>query len=362
MSRDLGWFSGTSADQVLTASSWESFTPATWRQIREQFSSLNVFINAPPNKLSGVNLTESQRSQRAEPVRLEAIKQLLRRCAIDLILLGDKQYPKLLTEIPDPPLWLFYRGDLKLLRRECLTIVGSRKSSPYGLAALETIVSSGLIEQVCLVSGLAYGIDKKVHQLALQHKGMTIAVLAGGLDLIYPAAHTGLAHKILASGGLLLSEYPPLSRPRPFRFPIRNRILAGLSRLTVVVEAQIRSGSLTTAKSALDYNRDLGAVPGDITRQLAEGPNFLLSHGAMVVDSPRVLDTYFQVSESRSLLSVDNESAQLLNLLSDTEKSVDQLIKETDFAVDQILGLLTCLELEGLIYQPRSGQYLKKHG
>jgi DNA processing protein len=356
MSRDLGWFSSSTAEDILAVGSLEPIGPITWQKLRHFFPSLNKLLSASSQNLAQAGLTDTQiQALKNRPTNLEAGQRLLKTKNIGLLTIDDSDYPALLKEISDPPLWLFYRGDKKVFKETCLTIVGTRKPSSYALSALEQILPSDI--ELCLVSGLAYGIDKAVHQLALKNNQPTIAVLAGGLDSIYPIDHHNLAEKIIESGGLLVSEYPPLTRPKPYRFPVRNRIIAGLSRVTVVVEAAIKSGSLTTAKSALDYNREVLAIPGDITRKLAEGTNFLIKHGALLVDSSRQIRELYGLKEITVDITVDKDTGRLLHLLIETPLSVDQLISATNQSIEQVLAELTQLELAGVIYQSQDGQY-----
>lgn len=195
--------------------------------------------------------------------------------------ISDPKYPQLLRETPDPPKLLYYRGNLDLLMLPMTSVVGTRKPTPYGIEVTEIVINKLASTQV-VVSGLAYGIDALAHQQTLEMSGKTIAVLGSGLDpaSIYPAEHRKLAEEIIEKGGLLLSEYPVGSPPLKFHFPARNRIIAGLSPQLIVIEAGEVSGTLITAQLALDYNREVWAVPGPITSELSRGTNMLLAAGA----------------------------------------------------------------------------------
>jgi len=186
-----------------------------------------------------------------------------------------------------------------------------------------------------------------------------VAVLAGGLDSTYPIDHHRLAQKIIEQGGALLSEYPPLSRPKPYRFPVRNRIIAGLSPVSLIVEAKIQSGSLTTARSALDYNREVWAVPGDITRKLAEGANHLIKDGATLIDSPKQIAQHYGLQARERAIPVDKTKAQLLELLTSNPESVEQLLMKTNLTTPELLRHLTELELAGLIIRDNTGLYAR---
>lgn len=204
---------------------------------------------------------------------------------IQCILFSDKKYPKLLRQLPDPPPQLYYRGDLEILNNICLAVVGSRKYSEIGKRSCQKIVGPLAKNGIVIISGLAIGIDSIAHQTTLENGGKTVAVLGTGLNdnVIYPKQNIHLLEKIIDNGGLVLTEYPPESRATRYSFPQRNRIIAGLSIGTLVVEADIKSGSLITASCALDYNRDVFAVPYEITQK--QGTNELLKNGAYLVNS-----------------------------------------------------------------------------
>ncbi|MBN7276017.1 DNA-processing protein DprA [Lactobacillus acetotolerans] len=191
----------------------------------------------------------------------------------------DSLYPEKLRQIYQPPLILFARGDLTLLQREIITIVGSRLATAYSKIVINNLVPSLVKKHLVIASGLAKGVDGMAHTATLRNNGKTIAVVGNGLNHFYPMSNHGIQEKIVENG-LLLSEYLPDTPPRPFRFPERNRILAGLSESVVVTEAKERSGSLITANLALQENRNVYAVPGPITSQLSAGTNKLIEAGA----------------------------------------------------------------------------------
>lgn len=195
--------------------------------------------------------------------------------------LGDEKYPSALREISDPPKQLFCRGDISLLQSYMTAIIGTRKPTGYGVLVAKQIGAVIAKDQV-VVSGLAYGIDAIAHETALKHGGKTVAVLGSGVDdaSVYPRVHRGLANRIVKAGGLLISEYMPGSKPLKFHFPARNRIIAGLSQQVLVVEAGVDSGTLITANLALDYNREVWAVPGSINSEMSKGTNQLILEGA----------------------------------------------------------------------------------
>jgi DNA processing protein len=363
MSIGLRWFKNAAIPEILSVACVEEIGSISWQKLYRNFPSLPAIVRADEKELVAMGLTENQaKAFKRRPQNTEAMERLLLSKKIKIITIEDPLYPQLLREIDDPPLWLFARGSTETLKNQSknLTIVGTRKPTAYAKSALDKILSDELVRNVCLVSGLAYGIDALTHQKSLVAHSATIAVLAGGLDSIYPVDHTRLAESIVDSGGMVISEYPPLSRPRPYRFPVRNRIIAGLSPLTVVVEAAIKSGTLTTAKSALDYNRDIFAVPGDILRSSAEGTNFLIKKGATLLDSPDQLFSYYNLKAIKTIATIDKSTQNLLDLLSDNPLTIDQLVQISGKSVDKILGIMTELELNGSVYQNEIGGYTSK--
>lgn len=202
--------------------------------------------------------------------------------------LQSARYPALLARIADPPVRLWLRGDPHALRGPCVALVGSRAASPYGLAVAERLAADLARAGVTVVSGLARGVDSAAHRGALAATGATgrtIAILGSGVDVIYPAEHEALADRIVNQGGAILSELPPGSPPRRGHFPRRNRLISGLSLAVVVIEASARSGSLQTARFALEQGREVLAVPGSIVGERFRGSHALLRDGAKLVES-----------------------------------------------------------------------------
>lgn len=215
------------------------------------------------------------------------------------LFLGDPLYPKLLKEIPDPPLKLYYRGTLKPELFH-LAFVGSRKMTEYGIRSVDKIIAGLMGGPVGIVSGLAFGIDGQAHRCALNNKLYTLAVLGSPLDSrsIYPRQHRTLAHEILQNGGAIISEYQTGCPVLPRNFSLRNRIISGMSKGTVVIEAQIKSGALITSNYALNQNRDVFAVPGSIFSDYSEGTNSLIKRGAKLVTSAAdILDEFPEFSQ-----------------------------------------------------------------
>jgi len=262
---------------------------------------------------------------------------------------SDRGFPGLLGAIHDPPAGLFLRGtgDPSLLSRPAVAIVGARACSGYGAAAARTIARDLAREGLVVVSGLARGVDAEAHRGALDVGGTTVAVLGCGIDRDYPAAHAELARRI-AETGLIVSEYAPGVEPAPWRFPARNRIVAGLAAATVVVEARERSGALITADFALEEGREVFAVPGEITSGLSAGTNALLKLGASPLTcADDVLSCFGLEAGEVAEPSPDGEPAVVLARLYDSASSADELVRATGLASSEVARALVELELSG---------------
>lgn len=229
-----------------------------------------------------------------------AVSRISQQCKV--ISFFDNEYPERLRQIYQPPLILFARGNLKLLNQKIATIVGSRLATAYSQEVINKMVPGLVKQKIVIASGLAKGVDTMAHQAALGNNGRTIAVLGNGLNHFYPMQNHFLQEQI-ASSGLLLSEYLPDTPPRPFRFPQRNRLLAGISESVIVTEAKEKSGSLITANLALQENRDVYAVPGPVTSVLSEGPNRLIEAGATPIIDYELKKERFDNLESSILFS-----------------------------------------------------------
>jgi DNA processing protein len=259
-------------------------------------------------------------------------------------------FPPLLAAIHDPPPGLFVRGaaDTDLLRRPAVSIVGARACSSYGSDVARALGRELAAAGLVVVSGLARGIDGEAHRGALEADGLTLAVLGCGIDRDYPAAHAHLAARIRDSS-LIVAEYAPGVEPAPWRFPARNRIVAGLSEVTVVVEARERSGALITADLALEEGREVFAVPGEITSALSAGANELLRLGAAPLTSARdVLERFGLEPAERKPVEIGESAARVYSALEEGPASADELAAKTEMAAPELSIALTELELAGL--------------
>jgi len=278
----------------------------------------------------------------------------VKKLGLDILILPDENYPKLLKETSDPPGILYLKGKILPQDEIALAVVGSRKYSDYGLRATEKIVWQLAKNKLTIVSGLALGIDALAHQAALEADGRTIAVLGCGLDQIYPVSNIRLADKILKLDGAILSEFPVGMPALRYNFPIRNRIIAGMSLGTLVVEGAIESGSLITAQAAIEYNREVFAVPGSIFSETSEGPNRLIQMGAKMVTSAKDILTELNIEEKAShhqVLQVipDTKEEEILLKLLSKPIIVDKLIYESKMDSALVNSTLVMLEMKGMI-------------
>lgn len=278
----------------------------------------------------------------------------------------DKEYPPLLREIPDCPAILFIRGNAEILKLPSIAIVGSRKYTNYGAKIAAKLADECAQSGLAIVSGLALGIDAIAHQTALDHNGLTVGVLGCGLDRIYPVSNYHLGEDIVKNNGAIISEFPLGMPPTKYNFPMRNRIIAGLSLGTLVIEAAEDSGSLITAGLALEYNREVFAVPGGIDSPTSAGTNKLIKDGAIPVtevgDILKVLNIEEKSSASRAkeILPETDEERVIVKILQAGEKSGDELVKLAKLNVIILNSTLSMMEMKGMVENIGGGRYKLK--
>ncbi len=294
--------------------------------------------------------------QARETISPEGECALLKKYGLSAITRADAEYPQALLTIHDPPALLFVLGKLPPSEKPLLAVVGSRKATAYGYHALRTLVGPVASAGVGIVSGLAYGIDAAAHRLALEQGAYTLAVLGSGLDddNLYPSQHRALASQIAAAGGAVISEYPPGTPSLPVHFPVRNRIIAGLCRATLVIEATEKSGSLITAKQALEGGRDVFAVPGPISSPLSSGPHSLIKNGALCATSAQDILEALSLAPPSAPSSLppppsfsNPDEAKLYQALSLSAQHIDDLVDATGLPSPFVSSTLSRLELDG---------------
>ena len=279
----------------------------------------------------------------------------------NFITIKDDVYPECLKEISNPPLKLYYKGNLDLFKEERLiAVVGTRNPSSYGKLCCEYMVKKMSRANITIVSGFAKGIDSIAHKTSLLTDGKTIAVIASGLDIVYPASNLSLYREI-EEKGLILSEYEAGVKPFKSNFPQRNRIIAGLSRGTIVVESKDRGGSLITADLALEFNRDVYAVPGDVFSEYSKGCNNLIrdARAKSLSNINELLEDYsWNIEEKNENNKYTKNQLLILNSLS-SEKNLDNILIETKIEQTEILAELMALEIMGVIKSIAGGRYKK---
>lgn len=272
---------------------------------------------------------------------------------------GGPGYPAILSGIPDPPAILFHRGSLEeFCRLPSVAVIGSRRASRYGMDAASYMTRGLARAGVGIVSGLARGIDSAAHRTCIDAGGSTAAVLGCGLDVAYPPEHAGLADEV-AAHGVLLTEYPPGTRPEAYNFPSRNRLISGLSLAVLVVEAGDRSGTMITVDAALEQGRDVFAVPGEISRPCAKGTNRLLREGAMVATCPE------DMLEALGICLRHEDAAParpapahpVAELLTGGALHFDELCRLSGTSAVDLQGVLLELELSGAVVRRPGGFY-----
>lgn len=273
--------------------------------------------------------------------------------------LESAEYPERLRQISQPPKILYCRGNIALLQTECLAVVGTRMITHYGKEVVDQIVPS-LAHQFTIVSGLAIGIDAAAHKTTLAVNGKAIAVLGGPVDDPAPQSNVKLANDILGNNGLLISEYESGATVYPSNFAIRDRIISGLSRGVLVVEADEKSGSLITAHHALDQNRDVFAIPGPIFSPKSRGANILIQRGAKLVASVADILGDYSMLDLKPVSTENPTEASILAILeTNGPQSVDAMIRESGVEAAELMATLSIMEVKGLIHQMSGGTYRK---
>jgi len=294
---------------------------------------------------------------------------LMEKYEIRPIFYEDEEYPEPLKNTEQGPAVLFVKGSLLPEDFPAVSVVGARNMTHYGQSAVENIIGTIAKNGITIVSGLALGIDGQSHRTALKNNARTIAVLGNGLDTIYPETHRSLAEEIIRGNrGALISEFFPETPINDGNFPIRNKTIAGLSLATIVVEASQRSGSLITAQWALDFNREVFAVPGDISRPQSAGCHRLLDQGAglaisgeKILEQLKIQNITIEKAQKKKLPTMGRE-AEILKLLEiGTPTDLDDLIRESGLSNTAVIPTITTLEMSGVLENIGNGKYVRKY-
>ncbi len=282
---------------------------------------------------------------------------------IIMITINDERYPKLLREISSPPLCLYCKGNIQLFNTPSIAVVGTRRPTDYGIVTTKEFVKTLSQNGVTIISGLASGIDTIAHKTALENDGKTIAVLAGGLYHIYPAVNQSLARK-MTENNLIISENSPNISPLGYFFPIRNRIIAGLSSGVLIPEAGVKSGSMHTAKYADEFNREVFSIPGKISSPMSEGTNSLIKDlkGVMTLSPYEILQALHidtNKNEKNIGIQLDIEAQSILNYIQTEKKTFQEIADYTKIPASELNSILLELEMNGLVTKLANNSYIK---
>ena len=340
--------------------------PVKVARLLERFGDLGVAWSASSQELTRAGLDaraiEAIVSRRAS-IDLDRELARVERVGAHLLTLDDRTYPERLRQIYAPPPLLYVWGEVLPQDDLSVAVVGTRRATTYGRQAAERIVTGLSRSGVTVVSGMARGIDSFAHRAALDAGGRTLAVLGCGVDFVYPPENAKLARSIVEHGALI-SEYPMSSPPEQGNFPARNRLISGLARGTLIVEADVKSGALITANFAAEQNRDVLAVPGSILSRQSEGTNRLIQSGAKLTTCAEdILEELNLVAaerqiEMRELLPADETEAALLKHLSSDPQHVDDIARATGMPIATVTSTLTMMELKGLVRQMGGMNYV----
>lgn len=340
-----------------------------WR-IKSALGSFESCLNAGNEQLAAVGLSAEiireildLRQNSGGMLEWERIQQK----GIKVVSFADADYPSMLRNISNPPYVLYSLGDMSLAGKLCIAVVGSRIATSYGKMAARKLGEELAQNNIAVVSGMARGIDTQAQLGALGKRGSTIAVLGNGLDIVYPPENTRVFNQICQTG-LVISEYPLKTPPDAGNFPARNRIISGLSRGVIVVEAMEKSGALITADFALEQGRDVFAVPGPINSKTSIGANNLIKQGAKLVSSAAdVLEEYFVYNnqgevnsfKEQRLLMLDKDEELILECIESESRHFDEILAETGLDIGTLSTLLLKLEFEGIIKSLPGNSYFK---
>jgi len=357
--------------------------PSRIRKLVTHFGSAERIFQASLTELEATGMRAASAQSLATGKSMELAQDELAKAAdakARIISLSDPEYPPRLKEIYDPPVVLFVKGSVELLSQPGIAMVGTRHPTPYGTGMAERLATDLAARGLVIISGLARGIDTASHRGAIAAKGKTIAVLGTGIDILYPKENTRLTEQILALGGALISEFPIGTSPTPQNFPIRNRIISGMSAGVLVVEAAEYSGTRITSRCALEQNRDVYAVPGNVTNKNSWGPNTLIKQGAKLVATWEDVWEEFPTDVQEALGSMQVESPQpsnaslfpddvrspheqkILKLLkADQSTQIDELVEmlENEMSSSEIFAALFELELNGKVRQLAGKNFVK---
>lgn len=355
---------------LLALHSIDGLGPIRLKAILDYFKDPKLAWEANKDQLLKIGIPKGvidlliQTRQVLEPLSYQAT---IAESGIKWVSIYDDLYPKLLSQIYDPPIILYYLGQLLQKDEDAIAVVGTRKMTGYGRLVTRQFTQVFAQAGLTVVSGLARGVDSEAHQQTLDSHGRTIAVLGGGLKKIFPPENQQLADNISLNSGAVISEFPPNYPSLPGNFPARNRIIAGLSQAVLVTEADVDSGSLITARFALEAGREVFTVPGPITSNLSKGPISLINQGARAVFNPEEVLQELGVGlkqksnmKNQNVENLSEDEQKILSCLESESLHIDEIGRKLIFPAAKISALLLKMEISGLVSSLGSGVYCKR--
>ncbi len=339
------------------------------RRLYNHFGNIEKAFNVPAQEIKqidGLSIKKAENFLRKrDKVDVDKVYEEVKERGINVLTLEDTEYPYMLKQIPDPPICLYYKGDLFSCNFErTIAVVGSRRASISGKDSVKKIISDFRNTDICIVSGLAAGIDAAAHESAIDNNLKTIGVIASGFDYTYPSSNKHLYEKIENGCGAVVSEYYPTFEPLKFRFPQRNRIVTGLSYGTIVGEAALKSGALISANLTLEQGRELMCIPGAINNINTEGIYKLIKDGATIVtkgeDVLAALNWEIKSDQKQdeNKISFDSPHQKIIfDIISVEPKGFDEIQTQTNLSTEELLTALSMMEIRGLIEQTEGDRY-----
>lgn len=334
---------------------WGILTFEQYKIIKKQFGDLKTAweeIDILFLQKLGFSLEKAERVLKIRKmIDFHQLADRISRLKVQILFIDDSDYPSNLRAIADPPVFLFVRGKLPPLHKS-LGVVGTRKITDYGRLMTEKFVSDLVRNDFVVVSGLALGVDSCAHTITLKNNGLTIAVLGSGVDYIYPSTNINLSQRILNSGGAIISEYPLGTQPSKHHFPMRNRIISGLSKGVLIVEGGAKSGALITAKYALEQGREVFAIPNNITKVGLSGTNKIIrrSEAKLVENIDHILEDFdMEPANFKKPIFFSSLESELIERIADGGKSIDELVTETHYNVAKLSEIFINLQLKGVV-------------
>ena len=351
------------SEKIALVFAHQGVSNAKFFQVWNLFDGFQDFLSNFENNITAKKLLAANFSPIVTALKRkladEYIKELNQYGIIAVTCFSDS-YPQTLHQIDDKPYLLYCKGDLSLLDSDCLAVVGTRKVSTYGRRVTKDFTAV-LSEYFTIVSGLAYGVDAIAHETTLENEGKTIAVLGSGLLNVYPSSHQNLADKIVANGGLLVSEYGLMEEPLAYHFPARNRIVSALSKGLLVCQAPEKSGTNSTVEFALEQGKDVFVIPGEVYDMGFKGSNRLIkSMQGACVTTPRDIVDYYNLDSYKNATQsyqLSIEEQMIVNVLTDGQLGFDQIVQQTQLSPVEVLFLLSNLELRNIITKLPGNSY-----